>query len=195
MTIEELINLDVGDVSKMSRRELAKAVSTLGSAANKRIKRFEKAGVETPAVRGVKRSGGNISVKGKNINELRSEYVRAKTFLSAKTSTRKGYTKIQKEFETRVGGKMTEDEAKSFWSAYNKLSELEPNFLKLFGSDRMQQYLRNEVVQNPGKETDALVKMGKDRLEEMYQQIEKEYAEKEGGINGLSDFFELGDDL
>ena len=224
MNINDLLNLDIRDVQKMTRNELAKAVSTLGSAANKRVKRQIEKDISSPAVRGFVRAGGLepvngefklakggyntkdmgngvtkvsalISVKGKNINQLRSEYVRAKTFLNAKTSTIKGFKQVQKEFETRIGGKLTTDEQKDFWSAYNKLSELEPNFLKLFGSDRMQQYLRNEMTQNPGRETDALVKVGKDRLEEMYRQIEEEYNSKEGGINGVSDFFELGEDL
>jgi hypothetical protein len=195
MNINELMNLDISDVQRMTRRELAKAVSTLGSAANKRIKRFETKGIETPALRGVKRSGGNISTKGKTVNELRAEYVRAKTFLGAKTSTVKGYKTVQKQFEERIGGKLSEDETKTFWSAYNKLSELEPNFLKLYGSDRMQQYLRDEMTQHPGSESEDLAKMGKNRLEEMYRQIEEEYNSKEGGISGLSDFFELGEDL
>ena len=195
MKIDELINLDIGDISKLNRAELAKVVSQLGSAANKRVKRFEQKGIETPATKGLQRSGGNISVKGKNINQLRSEYVRAKTFLSAKTSTSKGFKTVKKQFEKRIGGALTPEETKKFWSAYNKLSEIEPRFLQLYGSDRMQQYLRDEIVQNPGKESDDLALSGKSVLQQSYEQIEKEYAEKEDGINGTSDFFELGEDF
>ena len=193
MTIDELLNLDIGDVSKLNRQELAKVVSKLGSASNKRVKRFNEKGVETPATRGLQRSGGNISVKGKTANQLRAEYVRAKTFLTAKTSTSKGFKKIKKDFETRIGGALSPEETKTFWSAYNKLYELEPGFLRLYGSDRMQQYLRDEVIN--GNNSDDLATAGRNRLQESYEQIEREYVEKEDGYNGTSDFFELGEDL
>ena len=195
MNIEQLLNLDVGDIQKLDRKQLAKVVSQLGSAANKRVKRFNEKGIETPAVKGLSRSGGNISVSGKNVNQLRAEYVRAKTFLTAKTSTRKGYISVIKNFEKRIGGALSPEETKKFWSAYNKLSELEPRFLKLYGSDRMQQYLRDEIVQNPVSDSDDLLSSSLRQLQDTYEEIEQEYNEKEDGINGTSDFFELGEDL
>lgn len=195
MTIEELLKMDIDDVQKLNRKELAKVVSQMGSAANKRLKRFSARGTQTPATQGLIRSGGKISVAGKNLNQLRAEYVRAKTFLNAKTSTRKGYTQVQKQFEQRIGGALNPEETKKFWSAYNKLSELEPNFLRIYGSDRMQQYLRDEVVQNPDYNADDVVGKGSKQLQQAYEDIEREYNEKEVGINGTSYFFELGEDL
>lgn len=193
MNIKDILNLDIGDISKLNRQELAKTVSILGSAANKRLKRFSNKEIETPATRAVARSGGKISVADKNINELRAEFVRAKTFLTAKTSTYKGFTNVQKQFEKRIGGILTPAETKEFWSAYNKLSELEPQFLKVYGSDRMQQFLHDEIIKS-NNDSDSLVKNAKFELDKAYEKIEEEYAEKEDGINGVSDFFELGDE-
>lgn len=193
MNIKELLNLDIGDVQKMSRKDLSKAVSTMASAANKRIKRFEQKDIETPAIMGVKRSGGKISTKGKNLNELRSEYVRARTFLTAKTSTAKGFGKVQKEIEVRIGGKLTIDESKEFWSAYNKLTELEPNEMKIYGSDRIQQALYQMKIQ--GHSTDYMVDAMKHMLKLHYEKVERDYRKKEGAYNGTADFFDLGEDL
>lgn len=187
MNINDILNMDISDISKLNRTELAKLVSQLGSASNKRLKRMESKDMTTPATMGIKRSGGKISVAGKNVNELRSEFMRAKTFLSAKTSTQKGFKQVQKSIEQRIGGPLTPNQTKEFWQGYNKLMELEPNFLKLYGSDRMQQFLRSELVEN-GKMSEELLNTG-------IAEINRMYEENEGSINGTSGFFELGEDL
>lgn len=195
MTVQEILNFDIADISKMTKKDLAHTVSILSSASNKRIKRFNTKGLETPATKGAKRSGGNFSVKGKNVNELRSEFVRAKTFLNAKTSTSKGYKKVIKEFEERVGGKMSISQTKTFWEAYNKLVETNPHQLQEYGSDKVQRMLRDEMVDNNITDPDDLVKYGMSKLDSMYESIEEEYNRKVEGYEGSSDFFKLGEDL
>lgn len=189
MKIEDFLNLSVGDVQTMNRSDLAKITSVLGSAVNKRIKRFEQSDISTPATAGIQRSGGNISVKGKNVNELRKEFNRAKTFLTAKTGSRKGFQSYQKEIEKRVGV-MTPDESKEFWSAYRKLEEINPAVVRSYGSSQTQTMLRDIQV---NKQPDSdLTAAGKNALQAIYEQIESDYAAKERAYNG--DFFEIADD-
>lgn len=52
MSVQDFLNLDISDISKMTRKELAKATSVLGSAVNKRVKRFEKKDISTRATEG-----------------------------------------------------------------------------------------------------------------------------------------------
>lgn len=185
MSVTDLTQLDISDISKMTRKELAKATSVLGSAVNKRVKRFNEKGIATRATEGLKKSGGNISVKGKNVNQLRQEFLRAKKFIDAKTSTYKGYVQTQKEIEKRLGGPVTPEQSKLLWSAYNKISEIDGYFNKLYGSEQAQSFLRDEIINNPDMNLDELIQKGVDRINKLY-----EY--NEGAENEMSDFFELG---
>lgn len=195
MNVKDILNFDIEDISKMNRSELAKTVSILSSASNKRIKRFNTKGISTPATTGANRSGGNFSVKGKSVNELRSEFVRVSRFLNAKTSTYKGYVNVQKEFEKRVGGNLSPTETKTFWNVYNKLSEIEPVSLKKYGSKQTQEMLFDMIEQKSSLNADELLEMGMGKLQESYEKIEEEYAKKIEGYNGTTDFFKFGYDL
>lgn len=187
MNVQDILNLDISEISKMDRKTLAKTVSTLASAGNKRVKRLKNKGIETPALRGLEKTGGNLSVKGKDVNALRKEFMRAKTFLTAKTSTFKGYKAVQKEFEERIGGKLTPEQTKRFWSAYNKANEREPNFLKLYGSSQMQSYIREEIEQNKGLDSTQLAEKAINRINELYEEEQAQGEEFDFGT-----FFEYG---
>lgn len=101
-SIQQLMRLRPTTIEKMSQKDLARVVTRLSSAANKRVRRIEAKGISTPATRQAERSGGKFSAKGKNLNELRSEYKRVKTFLKSETSTLTGYKKFSKRFEQKL---------------------------------------------------------------------------------------------
>lgn len=97
MSINDIMNMDIKQFNKLTEPELRKVVGRLVSASNKRIRRMESSGIETPALRKVNKSGGVFSVKDKNLNQLRSEFSRAKSFLQSPTSSIKGYKEVQKK--------------------------------------------------------------------------------------------------
>ena len=97
LSINDIMNMDIRKFNKLTEPELRKVVGRLVSASNKRIRRMESAGIETPALRKVNKSGGVFSVRDKNLNQLRSEFVRAKSFLQSPTSSIKGYKETQKK--------------------------------------------------------------------------------------------------
>lgn len=109
----QLAHLSATQIKGYDRQNLAKIVTKLNSAANKRVVRLEKAGYNTPAMRAAKvDKGQRFSVAGKNLKQLRAEYIRVSGFLKADTSTKKGYKgflkKIQKSFSdkgVKIGGK------------------------------------------------------------------------------------------
>ena len=112
-SVNQLVHLSATQIKGYDRKNLARIVTKLNSAANKRIVRLEKAGYNTPAMRAAKvDKGGRFSVAGKNLKQLRAEYIRVSGFLKADTSTKKGYKsfikKIKKAFEdkgVKIGGK------------------------------------------------------------------------------------------
>lgn len=130
--LSEIREYSLSKVMSMSRRELAKATSTLAQAGNKRLKRFQEKNITTPATEYIKKHGGRFSTKGKDLEQLREEFQRAKDFLSKETSTIKGFrsweNKIADTLKTNAGidyNALTERQKRKFWKAYSKLEELD----------------------------------------------------------------------
>lgn len=115
-SVNQLVHLSATQIKGYDRQNLARIVTKLNSAANKRVTRLEEAGYNTPAMRAAKvDKGQRFSVAGKNLKQLRAEYIRVSGFLKADTSTKKGYKsflkKIQKSFRdkgVKIGGTGTD---------------------------------------------------------------------------------------
>lgn len=121
MKVKEVLRLSDVQINKMSRRELAQVTSILASAANKRIARIEKAGVTSPAVANVKSHEGRFSVKGKNTNQLRGEFARARNFMTNVTSTVRGAKSSARQIEKNLGlGKPKKKTGKAVPSSLKK---------------------------------------------------------------------------
>lgn len=146
-TASEMLDIDLPTLNKLqkseNRSELAKIVSRLTDVSKKRLNTLEKTGNLTPAYYGIKERANNndLSVKGKDVDELMAMYKQQKSFLTAKTSTVKGAQKVLKAEEERLNVTFDdEDERKAFWEALNK--QLEEDEGKLanhnWGSDVFQ---------------------------------------------------------
>ena len=136
-SVNQLVHLSATQIKGYDRQNLARIVTKLNSAANKRVTRLEKAGYNTPAMRAAKvDKGQRFSVAGKNLKQLRAEYIRVSGFLKADTSTKKGYKgflkKIQKAFSdkgVKIGGKGgtdTQDFIQTETKIYDWLKEKSP---------------------------------------------------------------------
>lgn len=122
MTLKQIMDLKPSEISKLSRSELGRVVNTIGAVVNKRYGRLK----ESPAAKGLERSGGKIRTRGKTVDELRGELLRAKTFISAKTSTIKGFRAYEKNRENEFSAwlesnnigdyeRWSESEKSRFW--------------------------------------------------------------------------------
>lgn len=120
MKVKDVLMLSDVQINKMSRRELSQVTSILASAANKRIARIEKAGVTSPAVSSVKSHDGKFSVKGKNTNQLRGEFARARNFMQNTTSTLRGAKASARRIEKNLG----------LGESVKKVSKALPSYLK-----------------------------------------------------------------
>lgn len=187
MTSKELLNIDIADFNKMSRKELSKAVSTLGATANKRLKSFETKGIKSPATSALSKSGGKISAKGKNINQLRAEYVRAKNFLTAETSTIKGYKQNQRDVIEQLGlegvDELTEKQFNKLWQAYEILKERSPEISNKRFKYSVLQDIADEIISDGRISARTIA----DRLDTQLSNI---YEESRTDENGVSGFFE-----
>lgn len=215
--VQRVLNTDITQFEKMERPELAKEVSILASAANKRIKRLQQAGYNTPALRYTMEHGGKFSVKGKSHDELLEEIKRAKGFLAAKTSTVSGakksiktidiaikktqLTKEQRELpeaeQEKIISKMegmSKEDIDKYWKAVDRLRKLQPNTFNdqcLQYTSKIQNYI--ERGRTPAQVASYINKaLKKVQAEEMEKQrgIEEEfnkYHRKPIGGNTLDD--------
>lgn len=146
-SINELLNLSSRDVAKLSRQELARVVSQLASAGNKRLRRLESTPMGTES-RPYKTAMevGKFSVAGKNQGQLQNEFKRVSEFLKSKTSTISGWKAEKAKVYKRIGGKFDSEEAeKAFWRAYRGIAKSEKALHKSYGSTETQRYLRSEL--------------------------------------------------
>lgn len=113
---------------------LKKEVSRLASMANKRLKRLEKNELtDLPAYKSWHDNGHiKFSVKGKDYNQLQSEFWRLKRFLDDKTSTVRQANKFLKEMAENTGIK------------YNGLADLKSKSKQFFElADKIKQYYQS----------------------------------------------------
>lgn len=162
------INYTINQLQSLSRLDIAKIVSKLASAANKRLKRIELASLEdySSAYRYVKSSGGKFSVKGKSKEELLLEYKRVKGYLSPQrvTSTVAGTRKVKKENETKVQERLgitfkNKEESKEFWRAYNKYADSHRSDVYNQGSDTIQKLIAQRVEHGQSLNASAVTRM------------------------------------
>ena len=182
-SVEDLSNLSMGEFSSLTRSELSKVVSRLSSTANKRMKRLENNGIQSPSYRGAISSGGKFGSKGKTLNELRSEYMRVTGFLKSKTSTIRGYKKVRKDLITRIGANkddLTKDIEDKLWSVYNEMGSLSA-FIQ--GSGDRQKFIYDTIIDNPKASISELINSVSDKLTEVYEDEEE--------LDDLSEYFRI----
>ena len=115
-------------------KTLRKEVSKLSSMANKRIKRLENNELtELPAYKSWYDNGHiKFSVKGKDYNQLQSEFWRLKRFLDDKTSTVRQANNFLKEMAQNTGIK------------YNGLADLKSKSKQFFElAEKIKQYYQS----------------------------------------------------
>lgn len=210
MTVAEILALGDDVLSKMSQRDLSRALRTVSLAANKRLQRLQK--------QAVKRKGGYVEKKGgkgiytgalnaatdsgkkaakfgvgsKSRNQMYSEFARVRDFMSMKSSTVKGAVAVRKGMEKRAFGKTREEfgkgKTKKEQGIINRM--LEAKAKEVYSEFR--RFLEDHMV-NPGEESGRILEtIGKKIIgegatgEDGYKAAEQTYTEmyeqKEQGI-------------
>ena len=190
LSIDDILNMDIVDFNRLSEKDLKLVVGRMVSAVNKRLRRFAKKGISTPATRALMKSGGVLSVKGKNANQLRKEYARARNFLNMETSTQKGYKKVQEKITDTLkqrGVDIESDKLDELFEVWNDLLEIDPSV-----SLSKDKYTLMQDIANMPDNIDVSQKLekAKERYTEIYEQQQEEFG-KEATLYGVSGFFEI----
>lgn len=189
----KLLEMDVADFNRLTKAELKQAVRTLSYSANRRLREFANAGEESPATRYAEESGGFFTGRGKDtVNELRTEFMRAKGYLTAKTSTLEGWneTRSQTVESLQESGvknieDLTDEQYDLMWKAYERLKENNPEI----ASKQFKYSVLNEIASmaTDRRRTPAsIARAMASRLDELYER-----EESLNGGTGVSRFIKL----
>lgn len=154
ITTEEILQMGVQKLRRLSEKEARKYLSQVFSAANKRIKSLSKLNYTPTALKHVQSSGiTKFGVKGKANAELWKQYAAAQDLWAQKSGTVKGAKEVQANiFRIQaMQATMTLEQQQIMWDIYNKIENNEiPGsevFVKQqFGSDNMQNFIADEVT-------------------------------------------------
>lgn len=187
MNISEIMEMDWNEIRGLGRKELAKLTSQLSSAANKRIKRFAEKGEVSPAVRYAEKAG-HFSVAGKNLNQLRSEYVRAKTFLQQETSTVRQWERVKTETVktlSDMGVEIPREDIGEVMKVYGKVKSEFPDLTdsQIYAPAIQQIY---EQMQE-GVDSGEIINDARNMMIQGYENRERDNNDFNTG--GVSDFF------
>lgn len=190
LSINKILNMDVRDFNKLGKKDLQKITGRLVSAGNKRIRRAREAGITSPAFEYVERTGGVFSTKGKNLNQLRAEFVRAKNFLESQTGSIKGAKKFKEDSINLLsleGVNISSETFDDVMRAYETIKRSDPKV-----SERKFKYaVLNEIeslVQKGHDNESVKAKIKKD-LNKIYEK-----AQREQEVEGVSGFITIDDE-
>ena len=147
-------------------------VSRLASTANKRLKEFEERDQKSYATKRAGKSGGNFSVKGKDLNALRHEYARVKTFLRDETSTISGYNRFITEAVEKlkgIGVDISPEKYKRFTDLWDELKEQDAT---VRGRDMRYKVLKelSVMVENKNLKDETVLRRIRQRVDQLYQE-------------------------
>lgn len=126
---DALLNMTAQEFADMAKNvsHLRAVVSRVASAANKRMRSLEKAGINSPAF--AEARGKRFSTAGMNEAQLKAEYLRARQFMSSPTSTVKGAKAWREKWQKELadsGIPSTEEQAEKLHSVMSRLYDISP---------------------------------------------------------------------
>lgn len=190
LSVKKILSMDVSEFNKLNKRDLQKITGRLVSAGNKRLRRAEEAGVTSPAFAFIRDNGGFFSTKDKNINQLRSEFVRAKNFLESETGTIKGAIKFRKESIAALkqqGVNISDENFDKVMRAYEGLKRSNPQIkAREFKYAVLQEI---EEITEPDTDEETLMTTINNRIEDIYKKMQRDNT-----INGVSGFITIDDE-
>ena len=186
MNVKDLLNMSWDEIRKMKRADLGKIVTQLSSAANKRLRRFKEKGEISPSVVYAEK-GGKFTGRGKNLNQMRAEYVRLKTFMGQKESSLRQWESIKTETMKTLESRGINISREDFNEVMKLYGEVKQNFPDITDPVIYGPALQEiaERMKN-GEDVGAIKDAAKSLMMEGYENMERSNnAFESGGVSGL----------
>ena len=186
-SVKDILSMDVSEFNKLGLKDLQKITGRLVSAGNKRLRRAEEKGINSPAFSYVREHGGMFSTKGKTLNQLRAEFVRAKNFLESETGTIKGAEKFINESIEKLRSEGVNIDRGSFDEVMRLYESLKRSNPKV-----AERGLKYAVLQELSEKVET--KLNSDEvLTAMQNSLDDIYESEQEGLSqdGVSGFFTI----
>ena len=171
MKWQQIVDITPEQFNSLTKQELKGYTQILASAGNKRIKRAQEQGFNSPSIDAVL-TKGKFSTKDKNLNQLRNEFMRAKGFLQSRTGTLGEFKKWQREnidALKKEGINITPDQFDTFWRSYEALKKDHPEVankgLKYYTMQAISQMQKDA----PNMSVDEILSNMNDNIDLFYQ--------------------------
>ena len=163
------------EIAQMTTADLRKLVTRLNSAANKRLKRLEKAGLkkESWAYQAIKSSLFNdkFSVKGaKTRKQLLNRLKGVSTFLGYTTSTVSGQRAEMKRIYDLFGGRTDREQMRQIARLINEIRKEAPSLFNIVGSERMYRYVSEQLDKYNTMEIEYIIEDAIKFMNSVYEQ-------------------------
>lgn len=215
LSVEDVLNLMPNELEEMSDSDLRKVVGRLVSAGNKRLRRFEKRGENSPAYRRAMQSGGAFSTKGKDRDALLNEFQRARIFFKDETSSLKRWREVKVEYSRGIGVTVPDvdengeyiynepeeeyidfdymngnnDFSHAVWSMFDRLQEIDPTIANSSNKYLVAQTIADMVIDS-GQPLNSIHKMTYDIYDRLIEMEKEREAINEEFENSVSQFFD-----
>lgn len=195
LTISDILDIDLDQFNRLGESDLRHITSRLVSASNKRIRRLEKNNLNTPAYQQLGEAKAFSTKLPKSIsrqqrvNRLRNEFARARSFLTSETSTMKGYKDFVDRTESRLASELgiPKSDVHSKLDVnrlFDVLHEAQKQGLVNAyrgskGSLQARNAITDKLMENPDIDPDELMTWIRERMDEYYEDQEKNDIEED----------------
>ena len=189
LKISDILNMDWSDLNAFTKKELKQITSRLVSAGNKRIRRLQKHNINSPAMQGLGKEKvfstklSKDTSKQQRVNKLRSEFARARSFLTSESSTIGGYKKFVKKTRQRIAKELNIPEKTiekklnigRLFDMLHKAQErgLVSSYRGSKGSLQARNIIAEILIDNPDVTEDNLMDWLEEQTDELYEDQEE----------------------
>lgn len=182
MTWQEIANMGPDKFNKLSKQDLKSYTQILASTGNKRLKRAQQTGFSSPSIEAVQQKG-KFSTAGKNVNQLRNEFMRAKRFLESKTGTLSEFKKFRTEsieaLNKAAGIKISPAQFDKFWRAYEELKKQNPSLAAKGLKYAVLEEIDKVQKDNKNIDVDNIVNTIQNNLNQIYETQQEQTMQAE----------------
>lgn len=177
LSVSQILKMPESKFKEYSLSDQRAIISRLVSAGNKRLRTFEKYGVESPTVIDVMESGGKFSTKGKtDEGALLKELTRARSFLRNPMSTLKEWRKIESKMFESLQERGYDVDREQMATLANVLGKLSREH-KLTTSERYNVIYQVESIlgDNEYATADDITRTIEKQLDKIYKSTQEDY--------------------
>ena len=189
MKLNDILNMNVDDVMKLTKEELQPIVTQIGKNVYQRKYRIEHdvtlgSSHATSMLRGNIKSGKNLS-----LNELRSEFTRGVNFLKSPTSLISGAKESNDKLKDTLGlpDDTPIDIIKKTWEILNEISESYPSVVAGLTTTDLFDLIQKEVVKGNTNIYDIIQKID-DKYEEIQEENDTDFFVDGYDVGGSDEF-------